>query len=97
MEVSGQQCAVIAQTIPILFVLFIAERAIDRTVIPYPLNWLLVAGAFWLMSAETLAFRGIDGGLTGHRGGIVVFGTIIVLAIMFTTLAVQIIRKPPSN
>ena len=96
-HLTGEQCAVVAQTIPLLFVLFIAERELDRTPIRPPFNWLLVVGAFFLTVAEGLAFRGIDGGLTGSLAVVLKSATGVVLLVLFVTLSQQILRKPPGE
>lgn len=93
-HVTSAQCAVISQTIPILFVLFIAERAIDHTPIPHPFDWCLVCGTAFLFFAEIIAFIGIDGGLTGPPALVVMYGLTLVLVVLLLTLAERLVRKP---
>lgn len=96
-HLTAEQCVVTAQTIPLLFIIFIAERELDRTPIRPPFNWLLVVGAAFLTVAEALAFRGINGGLTGSLALVLKSATGVVLLVLFVTLSQQILRKPPND
>jgi len=96
-HLTAEQCVVTAQTIPLLFIIFIAERELDRTTIRRPFNWLLVVGAAFLTVAEALAFRGINGGLTGSLALVLKSATGVVLLVLFVTLSQQILRKPPNE
>ena len=96
-DITAAQCAAIAQTIPILFVLFIAERAIDPETIPHLFDWLAATGAIFLTWAEVLAFLGISGGLTGRDAVLVAYGMLIVLAVLAVTLAMRVLRKNPPS